>query len=292
MTADALNGLLVLDKPRGPTSRDAVNRVQRLLPRGTKIGHTGTLDPLATGVLVVCLGPATRLAEYVQNMNKSYRTTVLLGHTSDTNDADGQVTPTADARPVPREVVESALTRFVDVIDQVPPAFSAAKVAGKRAHALARAGEIVELRPRRVMIYSTTFLSYDWPRLELDVHCGKGTYIRSLARDLGAALGCGGLVEVLRRTAVGPFTPDQAVPTSADLTGLVTRLIPPEQAVSELPRVQLATAREAERFRSGQAVACGSGELVGDVGVFDAAGRLVGVGAAGGGGVRPVKVVG
>src|SRR4051794_74665 len=142
-----MNGLLVIDKPGGMTSRDAVNRVQRWFPRRTKIGHTGTLDPLATGVLVVCVGAATRLAGYIQAMGKRYTSRFRLGATSTTDDADGEVTETG-AVPASREAVDAALARFIGVIEQTPPAFSAMKVDGRRAHALARAGEEVKLAAR------------------------------------------------------------------------------------------------------------------------------------------------
>jgi tRNA pseudouridine55 synthase len=247
------NGLLVLDKPTGLTSRDAVDRAQRWFPRGTKVGHTGTLDPLATGVLVLCLGPATRLAEYVQLMPKTYRSTFLLGHRSDTDDADGTVTPVSVAAPPTLTEVTAALAGFVGEIDQVPPSFSAAKVTGQRAYALARKGADVDLKPRRITVHGIDALSYAWPRLDVEVRCGKGTYIRSLARDLGQRLGCGGLVEVLRRTKVGPFEADAAVSLDADAVTARTGLRPVGEAVAALPRVQL-PAEAVTRLRRGQAI--------------------------------------
>lgn len=206
-----MNGLLVIDKPAGMTSRDVVNRVQRWFPRGTKVGHTGTLDPLATGVLVICVGAATKLADVVQAMGKSYRSQFRLGATSDTDDADGTVALVADAAPPTEEMVRTALAGFVGVVEQLPPAYSALKVAGRRAHDLARRGEAVELKPRPVRIDAVRLLGYEWPFVEVEVDCGKGTYIRSIARDLGAKLGVGGLVATLRRTRVGPFTADQGI---------------------------------------------------------------------------------
>src|SRR4051812_3738752 len=193
-----MNGLLVIDKPGGMTSRDAVNRVQRWFPRKTKIGHTGTLDPLATGVLVVCVGAATRLADYVQAMGKSYASRFRLGSTSTTDDADGGVTETPNANPPTREQIDAALARFVGTIEQVPPAVSALKVDGRRAHDLVRKGAEVKLAARPVRIDAIRVTGYEWPYLDVEVDCGKGTYIRSIARDLGAALGCGGLVQTLR----------------------------------------------------------------------------------------------
>ncbi len=210
-----MDGLLVIDKPAGMTSRGALNRVQRWFPRGTKIGHTGTLDPLATGVLVVCVGRATKLADRIQAMGKGYRTTIRLGATSTSDDADGDETVRADAAPVPRERVEAELAKFVGILPQLPPQVSALKVNGVRAHALVRRGQTVEVAPRPVRIDVCRLLAYEWPLAEIEVECGKGTYVRSIARDLGAALGVGGLVLALRRTHVGPFTPEQGVTLDA-----------------------------------------------------------------------------
>jgi tRNA pseudouridine55 synthase len=210
-----MNGLLVIDKPTGMTSRDVVNRVQRWFPRKTKIGHTGTLDPLATGVLVICIGAATRLADYVQAMGKSYSSCFRLGATSTTGDADGEITETPNAVPPTREQIDEALASFVGMIEQVPPAVSALKLEGRRAHDLARKGEPVRLAARPVRVDAIRVIGYDWPWLDVEVDCGKGTYIRSIARDLGAKLGCGGLVQTLRRTRVGPFTADQGVGLNA-----------------------------------------------------------------------------
>lgn len=282
-----LSGLLVLDKPGGMTSRDAINRVQRTLPRRTKIGHTGTLDPLATGVLVVCIGQATRLAEYVQAMGKTYRSTFLLGVTSDTDDADGTITPRPDTRPAALTDIEAALSRFVGDIDQVPPAYSAMLTGGQRAYDLARSGGEVELKARRVTVYGIDVLRYEWPHLEIEVRCGKGTYIRSLARDLGEALGCGGLVAVLRRTRVGPFAVEQAVPLDADLTTITEKLRPMPEALSELPHVSLGSS-EVARLRHGQSVAVIASP--GEVALLQGE-TLIGVGISDGRMIRPAKVL-
>lgn len=223
-----MNGLLVIDKPTGMTSRDVVNRVQQWFPRGTKVGHTGTLDPLATGVLVVCVGAATKLADVVQAMGKTYRSQFRLGATSDTDDADGAVTLVTDATPPTEEAVRTALAGFVGVVEQLPPAYSALKVAGRRAHDLARRGEAVELKPRPVRIDAVRLLGYAWPFVEVEVDCGKGTYIRSIARDLGEKLGVGGLVASLRRTRVGPFTAEQAIGLDIGWQEARSRLLSPE----------------------------------------------------------------
>jgi tRNA pseudouridine55 synthase len=275
MNAPTTDGLLVLDKPGGMTSRDAVDRALRWFPRGTRMGHTGTLDPLATGVLVLCLGAATRLTEYVQRMGKTYRAGLRLGARSDTDDADGVITPAEGAAAPDASAVAACVAEFVGEVAQTPPAYSAAKVAGRRAYALARQGREVELAPRVVQIYGIDILEYAYPRLELEVRCGKGMYIRSLARDLGERLGCGALVQTLRRTRVGPFTADDAVTLKAGAAAARARLLPPETAVAELPRVTLPEG-EVRRLCQGQAVACAgvAGDASAGVAVFTPDGRL------------------
>jgi len=281
------HGLLVLDKPQGLTSREALDRAAKWFPRKTKIGHAGTLDPLATGVLVLAVGQATRLVEYVQAMPKVYRTRIRLGAMSDTDDADGTVTANPSAMPVDEATASAALAGFVGEIEQVPPAYSAAHVEGKRAYDLARRGSELTLSTRRVRIDRIDLLSYDWPDLELEVHCGKGTYIRSIARDLGARLGVGGYVTALRRLRIGPFTVDDAVSLDADADAAGCRLLPPAAAVGELPTLRV-TADEARRLRHGQSIpAAGDGLTA----VVNEAGDLVAVGHIAGGLLRPEKVV-
>jgi tRNA pseudouridine55 synthase len=290
----AFDGLLVLDKPGSITSRDAVDRAARWFPRRTRIGHAGTLDPLATGVLVLCLGNATRLAEYVQRMGKTYQSLFRLGAVSNTDDADGQVSPVAGAQDPGRERIDAALAGFVGTVQQVPPAFSAAKVAGQRAYALARQGEEPALTARPVDIYRIVVLRYAYPELEVEVHCGKGTYIRSLARDVGAKLGCGAHVETLRRTRIGPFSCDDAVTLDMDCEQARSRLLPMASALSELPRVVLPAA-ELAKLRRGQGVSFApAGQTpAGEAGAFDDDGNLVAVAAIDPAAqlVRPVKVL-
>jgi tRNA pseudouridine55 synthase len=292
MKPSPFHGFLVVDKPGGMTSRDVVTRAQQWFPRGTKLGHTGTLDPLATGVLVLAVGLGTRLTEYVQDMDKIYRSTFRLGARSDTDDADGTITPTANVTPPGRAAVERQLQGFIGDIEQVPPAFSAAKVTGRRAYDLARRGEVVSLRPRRVRVHAIDLRSYDYPRLELEVRCGKGTYIRALARDLGQCLGCGGYIETLRRTVVGCFTADEGVALDADKATAQRRLQPLAAGLSNLPAVVL-DEETLTRFRRGQAVAlprpCESREAA----VLDSAGHAVGVATidVAGGVIAPVKVL-
>jgi tRNA pseudouridine55 synthase len=230
---------LNLKKPAGATSRAVVDRVLRLL-RGAKAGHAGTLDPLATGVLVVCIGAATRLIEFVQRMPKTYRTVVRLGVQSDTLDADGEVIEVADSRPPAESEIRAVLDRQVGVIAQRPPEYSALKVQGRRAYDLARVGREVKLAPRLVTVRRIDMLRYDWPRLELEIECGSGTYIRAIARDVGAALGCGGLVEALTRTRIGPFSLTEAIdPELLSAVTIAERLRPALEAVETLPRLHL-----------------------------------------------------
>jgi tRNA pseudouridine55 synthase len=297
MAKPEVHGLLVLDKPGGMTSRATVNVAQKWFGRKTKIGHTGTLDPLATGVLVVCLGQATRLAEYVQAMRKKYRSTFLLGSRSDTDDADGKIIECAPAGFVPPtgEEIEAHLRAFVGEIDQVPPAFSAALSQGQRAHDLARKGRAADLRPRRIRVYSIDILNYVWPRLEVEVLCGKGTYIRSLARDLGEKLGCGGLVEKLRRLNVGPFSTDSAIPIDwskpAPPEDLAAWIRPLDEAVIEMPRLSV-NADQAKRIRQGQSLFMDARHALGETAVFDEQDRLIAIGRLDDkGNLAPMKVL-
>jgi tRNA pseudouridine55 synthase len=246
-------GVLNLNKPAGITSRQAVDRVKKCL-RGTRLGHAGTLDPLATGVLVVCVGAATRLIEYVQQMSKTYRTVVRLGAWSDTLDADGRVTEIPTPRPPDRAEVEAALNGQVGAILQRPPDFSALKVQGERAYDLARKGQTVALAPRLVQIDRIDLIDYQWPRLELEIVCGGGTYIRAIARDLGEALGCGGLVEVLTRTRIGRFTLEGAIdPDDLSVDTIAAHLRPALEAVAELPRLAV-TAEQVAALVQGRAL--------------------------------------
>ena len=222
-----MNGFLIVDKPGGMTSRAVVNRIQRQLPRRTKIGHTGTLDPLATGVLVLCIGTATKLADRVQALGKSYETCIRLEATSDTDDADGAVTEMTSTIAPTIETIRSALQSFEGTIMQTPPAFSAIKIGGQRSYDLARRGQAKELTARPVTVYRIKMIRFEWPFLDLTIDCGKGTYIRSIARDLGQMLGMGGLVQTLRRTRVGPFAAEQGIGIEADLDTIRANLIPP-----------------------------------------------------------------
>jgi tRNA pseudouridine55 synthase len=206
-----VNGVLLVDKPAGPTSFAIVARIRRAIGRRAKVGHAGTLDPFATGLLLVLAGRATRIAPYLVGLDKRYRATLVLGVRSDTGDRDG-VLEASDAPLPTRETLEAGAAALTGELDQVPPAASAVKVDGRRAYELARAGQTVVLEPRRVRVDRFDVLDYDprAGRAEVEIACSKGTYVRSLARDLGEALGCGAHCDSLRRTAIGGFLVDDA----------------------------------------------------------------------------------
>lgn len=248
-----LFGFLNVDKPSGPTSRDVVNQIQELV-RPNKVGHAGTLDPLATGVLVVAVGPATRLVDYVQRFSKEYLGEFLLGRSSPSYDVDTPTEELPNARVPSLEELKAVLPRFFGTICQTPPVFSAVKVAGRRAHKLARRGETPSLEPREVTIHQLDIVRYEYPLLELHVVCSSGTYIRSLGHDLATAVGTDAVMSALRRLAVGPFRVEQAVPPM----GLVPDAIPqylmsPLVALGMMPQVTL-TDDEWQRLIQGQTI--------------------------------------
>jgi tRNA pseudouridine55 synthase len=234
-----LSGILNINKPTGMTSREAVDVVEHLV-RPAKAGHAGTLDPLATGVLVVCVGPATRLIEYVQRMPKSYVGTFLLGRQSTTEDIEGQVVELADP-PVPvLGDVQLAANRFEGEIMQRPPAYSALKINGRRAYKMARKGEAVKLQARPISIHRIAVRSYEYPQLVLDVDCGSGTYIRSLGRDLAESLGTAAVMSGLVRTAIGKFDLEKSLdPGKMTKENIPHHLLPMIQALDDLPLLEL-----------------------------------------------------
>jgi tRNA pseudouridine55 synthase len=275
---ELVNGLLVVDKPGGITSRKVVDRAQRWFGRKARLGHAGTLDPLATGVLVLCVGNATRLVEYIQRLEKTYHSVFHLGARSDTDDADGTIVPTAGSVPPDVSSVNDALASFVGSIKQTPPAYSAAKVTGQRAYDLARQGKEVSLEAKTIHIHGVRVLRYEYPDLAIEVCCGKGTYIRALARDLGDRLGCGAYVQTLRRTRIGPFTEEQAVLIDVDPATVKERLLPMTLAVAGLPALVLSE-DERRRLRNGQNIALPheTQATVGEAAVFDDTGALAAV---------------
>jgi tRNA pseudouridine55 synthase len=242
-----MDGVLVIDKPKGPTSFDVVRQVRTLL-KTKKAGHTGTLDPMATGVLPICLGEATKVAGFITEGDKAYDATVRLGVETDTQDAEGKVLA---ERPVPQltaALLEAALAPFRGTFAQVPPMYSAVKVDGKRLYELARAGEEVERASRQVTVYELTLRDFNATTLQLSVRCSKGFFVRTLAYDLGRALGCGAHLSALRRTMSGPFVLGQSLPLAElgtlaqDREAVARRLLPLSEALTHLPAVKVSAA--------------------------------------------------
>jgi tRNA pseudouridine55 synthase len=271
-----LVGILNVAKPPGITSRRVVDRVQKLV-RPAKAGHAGTLDPLATGVLVVCVGQATRLIDYVQRMQKKYEATFLLGRTSDTEDVEGAVTELVDP-PVPTtDQIQAASQSFIGTIQQRPPAYSALKVQGRRAYDMARAGEDVQLAPRPIEIYGIEMLGYEYPELRLRIRCGSGTYVRSLGRDLAESLGSGAVMSALVRTAIGEFRLEDACDLeSLTSEAVVAKLQPPSIAVAGLPSV-IIDDRELRTLNYGQAIEKSSPVEADELIALTADGRLASI---------------
>lgn len=215
----AESGFLLIDKPEGPTSFDVVAKLRRITAE-RRIGHAGTLDPLASGLLIVAVGrEATRNIGRLVGLSKEYEAVVRLGAVSETDDREGPVTPASDRKPHQREV-EETLRSLTGVQEQVPPRFSAVKVAGKKAYDVARRGGSLELKPRKVEILQLSLEEYTYPLLRVTVHCSSGTYIRSLARDLGERLGTGAYLERLRRTKVGEYSVEDAEPLASFESGM------------------------------------------------------------------------
>ncbi|MCK6509287.1 tRNA pseudouridine(55) synthase TruB [Myxococcota bacterium] len=248
-----MDGLLLLDKPQGLTSMQALARIKKLL-RAKKAGHTGTLDPLATGILPICLGQATRLAQFLLASDKRYEAEILLGIETDTLDSEGAITHQS---PLPtdlsEEKIQHALQGFCGPQEQAPPAYSALKIQGQRAYDLARAGQDIELSPRPIEIFSIQLLSIDLPHVRFSCHVSKGTYIRSMARDIGQSLGCGAHLTALRRTQTGRFSVEQALTLPAiqqDPLAAIASILPIDAMLIELPALQLFD-EEAKRLRQG-----------------------------------------
>ncbi|MGM0535748.1 MAG: tRNA pseudouridine(55) synthase TruB [Pseudomonadota bacterium] len=261
-----VNGVLLLDKPGGLSSNHALQRARRLF-QARKAGHTGTLDPMATGLLPVCFGEATKFSAHLLEADKVYRTRVALGAITDTGDAEGEV---VERREVPRLTeadVEGVLTRFRGEIEQVPPMVSALKHQGRKLYELAREGKSIERAARRVTVYDARLLSHADTAFELEVRVSKGTYIRTLAEDIGQALGCGAHISALRRLATGPFTGEgmltldalEALPDQAEREAV---LLPVDVLVDHLPRLE-ADVAAAGRLTHGQAARVETGELAG-----------------------------
>jgi tRNA pseudouridine55 synthase len=261
---NVVSGVLVVDKPVGLTSHDVVQIVRR----GTGIrraGHTGTLDPRASGVLVILIGPAVRLSEYVSASDKRYQATIRLGSTTDTYDSEGTITSSSEVGDIDEQEFDEILQKFVGEMEQVPPPYSAVKVKGRKAYELARKGEEVELEPRTINVYSLEVLEWAPPEAVVDVYCSSGTYVRSLAHDLGKELGTGAHLVGLRRTKSGRFTLRDAVPLrrlqeAFDQGDWYKHLIPAAEALSDWPLVEL-DPDEVELVRHGHRVEAEEGDV-------------------------------
>ncbi|MDP9102167.1 MAG: tRNA pseudouridine(55) synthase TruB [Actinomycetota bacterium] len=285
----APDGLLVLDKPAGWTSHDVVARTRRLA-RTRKVGHAGTLDPMATGVLVLGIGRATRLLGHLTLTEKTYRATIRLGATTVTDDADGEVVEVRDSSHVTDAALGAAVQRLRGPLHQVPSSVSAVKVGGVRSYARVRAGESVELAARAVVVHRFEVLDRHGDDVEVVVECSSGTYVRALARDLGADLGVGGHLRALRRERVGPFTLDDARELDAlDEVSLDAAVVPLDQAAAAaFPRRQL-SAQEAVDLSHGRPMVAGG--VPGVVAAFAPDGRCVGLLRDDGTNARPVAVL-
>jgi tRNA pseudouridine55 synthase len=298
-----LSGILVLAKPAGPTSHDIVALVRRLTGV-RRVGHGGTLDPFASGVLPVFVGQATRLVEYHMADEKAYRAVVVFGARSTTDDLDGELSPT-DVPPPDRARVEAALDAFRGPIEQVPPDHSAVRIAGRRAYEMARHGEKPELRPRRVEIRALDLVAWDdadaaRPTATLDVRCSAGTYIRALARDLGASLGCGGYLGALTRTQSGPFRIEAAHSLEEARAALAAGrarelLLPPDAGLEHVPvltlpaeQLRILSRGQAVRHRAAPASAGNGADRL--LRVLDEAGRLAAIARLEAGRLLPEKV--
>lgn len=279
-----VNGILLLDKPFGITSNDALQQVKRLFD-ARKAGHTGNLDPMATGLLPLCLGEATKVSAFLLDADKRYRGTCKLGVRTNTGDADGEAIETRPVEAYSEAQVREVLARFTGEIEQIPPMHSAIKHQGQPLYKLAHQGLEVERQPRRVTIYELSLVHLEGDELEIDVHCSKGTYIRTLAEEIGAALGCGAHLNQLRRTMAGPFT-EAGMVTMEQLKQLLLEggqdaidglLLPIEDALAGWPAINL-TANLAYYVRQGQAVQVSQAPTQGWVRLFGPEGDFIGVG--------------
>jgi tRNA pseudouridine55 synthase len=282
-TGRNVSGILLLDKPLGMTSNHALQRVKHLF-KARKAGHTGSLDPLADGLLPLCLGEATKISAFLLDADKHYRVRVRLGVTTTTADAEGEVIGTAPTEHITRQQVEHLLERFRGEIEQLPPMYSAVKHKGERLYNLARQGIEVERKPRRIMIHSLELIDWEPPEFGLAVHCSKGTYVRTLAEDLGKAAGCGAHVTALRRTGVGPYgeqgrvTMEQLEARAQEGTAaLDALLLPMESALGHWPEVRL-TDDAVYYLKQGQAIMIPQAPSDGWVRMYTKSGGFLGVG--------------
>ena len=295
-----VHGWVILDKPIGMTSTHAVAVIKRLF-QAKRAGHAGTLDPLASGGLPIALGEATKTVPFVMDGRKRYRFTVCWGEERDTDDVEGRPTATSDARP-DAEAIRALLPRFTGVIEQVPPQYSAIKIQGERAYDLARDGEVVELKPRPVEIHELILVDQpDRDHSVFEAECGKGTYVRALARDLGRLLGCYGHISALRRTLVGPFVENDMIPldqlealcdrAASGEANLADALLPVETALDDIPALAV-TRADAARLHRGQAVLLRGRDAPNSSGTVyvTVGGRLLALAEIGNGEIIPKRV--
>lgn len=279
-----IDGILLLDKPIGLTSNAALQEVKHLF-NARKAGHTGSLDPLATGMLPICLGEATKVSGFLLDADKRYRMTCKLGEKTTTADAEGEVIETCDVPKLNSDVVEGVLNQFMGDIEQIPPMYSALKHNGERLYALARQGIEVERKPRAVVIHELKLLSLDAEYLELEIKCSKGTYVRTLAEDIAKALGTVAHVTALRRLEVGPFRDVEEMVTLDELKEMAgsgmepldARLFPIESALMGWPDVQVSS-DDAFYVRQGQAVQVPHAPTSGWVRIYEGSERFLGMG--------------
>ncbi|WP_428622879.1 tRNA pseudouridine(55) synthase TruB [Sedimenticola sp.] len=279
-----VQGILLFDKPLGESSNKALQKVKNLY-YASKAGHTGSLDPLATGLLPICFGGATKVSAFLLDADKRYWVRIKLGETTSTGDSEGELLATRPTDAVTAEGLSAALQGFLGEIEQVPPMYSALKHQGERLYKLARDGVEVERKPRRVTIHEIRLLGCEWPGFELEVHCSKGTYIRTLAEDIGEALGCGAHVVGLRRTQVGPFSGEnmldmEALQAAAEQGGrdaLDALLLPVDAALTSWPAVHL-NSDSSFYLRQGQAVLVPKAPTEGRVRLYDDQENFIGVG--------------
>jgi len=281
-----MNAVLVIHKPAGPTSFDVVRRVKALL-HVSRAGHTGTLDPIATGVLPICLEKATKIAGFIAEGDKEYEAVIRLGQETDTQDSCGKVTAEREVPPLSSVLLESALTKFRGNVEQVPPMYSALKREGKRLYELAREGKEIERQPRSVAVHRLLLRDFSSNELRVTLRCSKGFFVRSLASDLGRELGCGGHLKALRRTATGPFTEKMSVrlelvielsKSEAGREDLNKALIPMSEALNDWPAVRVG-ASEAQRVARGLPIATDAAP--GRLRILDASGDLLAIAEVG-----------
>ena len=281
-----MNGVLVIDKPAGPTSFDVVRRVRALL-HVSRAGHTGTLDPIATGVLPICLEKATKIAGFIAEGDKEYEAVIRLGQETDTQDSCGKVTAEREVPPLSSALLEPALSKFRGSVEQVPPMYSALKREGKRLYELAREGKEIERQPRPVAVHRLLLRDFSSNELRITLRCSKGFFVRSLAFDLGRELGCGGHLKALRRTATGSFTEKMSVrlervielsKSEAGREELHKALIPLSEALGDWPAVRVG-ASEAQRVARGLPIATGAAP--GRLRILDASGELLAIAEVG-----------